>query len=244
MQLLVVLALGLMLTPSSSADVLPDGPHIYVEGSAELDVQPDRLVITVTIGALDHEVGRAKSDVDRKSVALIESCQSIGVEPANISSTSLAVRPSYRYEDDTRIFEGTRVERHIEINLSDLSRYSELMRAIIEAEIAEITNVHLFAASSAEVEDRALEAALADAKQRAQRLADAAGAKLGDVYSISEFQTRRDVWQLQSGRYTTSGVPSRHKASFARVAADSGEIFSPGLLKAYAEAYVVFKLKP
>ena len=54
-----------------SADVLPDKPHIYVEGSAQFDVEPDKIAITLAIVSVDQDVEVAKRDVDDRSRTLI-----------------------------------------------------------------------------------------------------------------------------------------------------------------------------
>ncbi len=232
--------------PASADDVLPDGPHIYVEGSAEIEVAPDRLELTVAIRSTHQEIKVAKADVERRSALLIEACRALGIEEGDLSSGPLGIQPSYRYDDGARVFEGTRVDRLVSVNLRDLSKYSELMRAAIDSEVNEIEDVGLYAAASDELEDRALSAALTDARQRAERLARSAGAKLGDVYSISEFQTRReDLWKLHSYRVTTTFANVRHGSELVEaLGAEVSESFVPARLRARAQVFVVFELRP
>lgn len=227
-----------------SADVLPDKAHIYVEGSAEFDIEPDKIAITLTIVSVDHDVEVAKRDVDDRSRTLISVCKEIGVPTAQISSTTLSVAPSYQWADGHREFKGTRVSRQIEVVLENLSRYSDLMQAIVSARTAEITSTQLQSSQSAEFEDRALQAALSDATTRARGLAEAAGRKLGPVYSISEFQLRQhDRWALSSSRMVIANKAGA-LPSMALVADSPGlEPFTPGFITARAEVYVVFELK-
>jgi uncharacterized protein YggE len=227
-----------------SADVLPDKPHIYVEGSAQFDVEPDKIAIALAIVSVDQDVEVAKRDVDDRSRTLISVCKEIGVPASQISSTTLSVAPSYHWRDGHREFEGTRVSRQIEVVLEDLSRYSELMQGIVSAKTAEITSTRLQSSQSAEFEDRALQAALSDATTRARGLAEAAGRKLGPVYSISEFQLRRrDHWELSSSRMIISSKAGAPPSMAYSADSPGQEPFTPGVITALAEIYVVFELK-
>ena len=243
MKYAIALVAALGLWPGLlSAELLPDKAHIYVEGSAEFDVEPDKIAIALAISSVNSDVEIAKRDVDERSRSLISVCKTLGIPVSQISSTALSVAPSYRWTDGHREFDGTRVSRQIEVVLEDLSRYSELMQGIVSAKVAEITSTSLESTQSDVFEDRALQAALSDATTRARGLAEAAGRKLGPVYSISEFQLRRDRWELTSGRMT---VPKSMAAPAAMSIADvsASEPFTPGFIRARAEVYVVFELK-
>lgn len=238
--------MALCLPSAAYSQPLPNEPHIYVEGAAEIDVEPDRLVVKVLVSSVDTSASVAKSDVDERSRRLIDMARGLQIDEADISATTLMLSPSYEWTNQKREFEGTRVARRIEIVLGDLSRYSELMQAIMSAEINEIVSTKLESTSSASVEDQALQAALADATARARLLAESAGGKLGRVYSISEFQLREDYWTLTSGRMTVAG-----RARGATLPPDVAGFalhsepapFAPGLLHAKATVYVVFELE-
>ncbi len=45
---------------------LPDRPHIYVNGSATLDVEPDVAHITVELKHVNDDAANAKRDVDNE----------------------------------------------------------------------------------------------------------------------------------------------------------------------------------
>ncbi len=244
----VILGFVLALYPSidvaRAADVLPDKAHVYVEGSAEFEVVPDAIAIELSIESVDADVEVAKRDVDERSRALISVCEAISIPAKNISSTTLAVAPSYEWVDGHRKFEGTRVSRRVEVVLEELSRYSDLMQGIVSAKVSEISSSRLQAKQSASFEDRALQAALADATVRARGLAEAAGRRLGSVYSISEFQLRHgDLWNLTSSRMTVSSATGAAPSMGLSRLGSEQEPFTPGVLKARAVVYVVFELK-
>ena len=50
-------------------DPLPDKPHIYVEGYAEVEVEPDQMITSVGLASVNDELEVAKADVERVMVA-------------------------------------------------------------------------------------------------------------------------------------------------------------------------------
>lgn len=235
-------ALAALLVPlaTDAENVLPDGPHVYVEGSAEIEVEPDRLTLELVISEVADHVADAKQEVDRRARALLDLCARIGIEERDLSSTTLAIGPAYEWRDGERELEGTRVAQGIEIVLRDFDQYAPLIRGIVDAEVAEVRDTTLSAEKQSEVEDRALQEALADARRRAEMLAGASGRDLGPVHSISEFQLRRG-W-LERGRLTvTSFGAARDLEALGASAAE--EPFSPGLLRSRASVYVVYELR-
>lgn len=238
--------LVLCLPSAAYSQPLPNEPHIYVEGAAETDVEPDRLAVEVLVSSVDMSASVAREDVDDRSRRLIDLARGLRIDERDVSATALMLSPSYEWTNGEREFEGTRVDRRIEIALGDLSRYSELMQAILSAEVNEIVSTKLESTSSASLEDQALQAALADATARARLLAESAGGKLGRVYSISEFQLREDYWKLASGRMTVAGRGRRatEPRDVVAFASDPEPApFAPGLLHAKATVYVAFELE-
>ena len=98
--------------------------------------------------------------------------------------------------------------------------------------------------------DKALAQALDDANQRAARLAQHQNAKLGKIYSISEFNTRQqESYQLRVSRTITGSsfgdIPTLQIGEAREVFnfSNGAEPFEPGVIKASAQVFVVYLLK-
>ncbi len=223
---------------------LPDKPHVYVVGFGEVEVEPDIMTIKVGIEAKDKVMKTAKADVDDRSNRLINSCINMGIERRDISSTTLQIRPDYEYHDNRRVFSGTIVSRQIEITLKDLKNYPDIMMSLVESKVTETLDTTLSVSNGKSLGDKALVKALADAKLQAEMIALASGKELGDVHSVSEFDTRLDERiQLIPGR-SIAGQPQRIPGISARAAAASrNEPFEPGLISVFTTVYVVYLLE-
>ena len=243
MRQLFVCAL-LLFTLPVLATPLPSEPHIYVEGSATLDVEPSYMVLAVAVEATDLDLEKAKGDVDGRARQLIELADVLGIERSDVNSRRLQISPAYRYtRDGEQEFLGTRVNREIEFTLRDLSKYSDLIGGVTSASISEIVRTSFHPEEGDALMDQAQAAALEDAKQRALRLAEGADRSLGRVHSISEFDLRQDEsWQLRPSRQIGASDNVRLADAMA-LRAPGEEPFVPGTIKVTARVYVVYLLR-
>src|SRR5690554_1722104 len=121
-----LLALALIFMSSFAlANPLPSKPHIYVEGSAEIEVIPDQMTITLGLSAENMDVAIAKQDVDKRSHTLITTLKAMAIEAKDIGTTALQVTPVHDYVDGKQVPRGSRVYRQVDITLRNLEKYGE-----------------------------------------------------------------------------------------------------------------------
>jgi uncharacterized protein len=242
------LVLLVFASAAARADVFPTAPHVYVEGSAEIRIEPDSVQIAVAIEATDPQLAAAKATVDDRARKLIDTCKRLGIEDRDITAASLQMRPHYEYRREERKFLGTSVYREIDVTLRDLDHYSELIKAFVSARVGEITSTALSSSKGAGVLEQAQQQALADARSRAERLAAASGQALGAAYSISEFDQReQERYRLFPARAIgrQRGGPAFAEANVQALGASSAEEpFEPGTIAANATVYVIYLLEP
>lgn len=226
------------------ASPLPDKPHVYVEGSAEIEVAPDLMTFSLLIEKSDLDLATAKADVDARSTLLINTCKKLGIKPDAIATTALSIFPEYDYKDQQRVFSGNRVSRQVDIKLKDLTKYAQVMKALVDAKITQTINTKLSLADEKAAEDKVLINAMADAKARAERLAKSQGKELGDPFSISEFNTRaEETYTLRVSRSIVGDSASDAVPQVRLSKMEASEPFEPGVMKAKAQVYVVYLLK-
>ena len=239
-----LLALVLLLTSAVAfANPLPAEPHIYVEGSAEIEVIPDEMTITLGLTSENMDVGVAKADVDKRSVHLINTLKAMDIEARDIATTALQVTPVYDYVEGKQVPRGSRVYRQVDITLRDLERYGELMQALMDAKISNTVDTSLSVSDEKVVSDQALIKALEDARSRAAALVESQGRKLGDVHSISEFELRREETYFLVPNRQMYGESAQGLAVSADMRMKSSEPFEPGVIRAKAKVYVVYLIK-
>jgi len=241
----VVILLVSICSAALMASPLPSQPHVYVEGSGSLEIEPDAVVFSLSLEHKAPNLEEAKKEVDRRSLKLIELCKELGVPTTDIGTTSLRATPSYAYIDNSPTPDGTIVSRDIEIHLRDLSKYPQVMEAFTLANVSRTQSTRLVVSNQSAITDKALEKAMEDAHARAELLASSAGKKLGEVYSISEFQLRNE----ETGYLRVSRTIGGKSSSFVE-SPDGGfnagyaqEPFEPGMMVAKAQVFVVYLLE-
>ncbi len=240
---LAILAFAILLPGYLAASPLPNQPHVYVEGAAELEVEPDTMIFTLAIQAIDPNLASAKSEVDTRSHLLIATVKKFGVKAEDVATTALNIRPEYEYRDNLRVLTGNQVSRQVDITLRDLKKYPEMMKALVDSKVTETISTNLTLANKAEVEDKVQVTAMANAKVRAMRLAQSQGREVGEPWSISEFNNRAsERWELHAARGLSKNTT--HEAGMTEMKmADSTEPFEPGVIQITAQVFVVYLLK-
>lgn len=228
-----------LLTPLAFANPLPTKPHIYVEGSAEIEVIPDQMIISLGLTAENIDVAVAKEDVDKRSTQLIATLKQMDIAARDIATTALQVTPVHDYIEGRQVLRGSRVYRQVEITLRNLDNYGQLLQALMDAKISNTVDTRLNVSDEKVVGDQALIEALADARKRASALVESQGKRLGEIYSVSEFQLRREE--------SYHMVPNREvygdASSMVMRTAGKAEPFEPGVIRAKAKIYVVYLIK-
>ena len=182
----IMLAIILILfVHNGFASSVPDAPHIMVTGEAEIQAVPDIMTISLSLTKVGMEVEDAKNDVERRSRALIATLKNLNIEPKDINSAELQITPHYNWNKGDQIYAGTEVTRRINATLRDLSRYDTLIKAIIDAKVANINNTRLTSSKEKQLRKTALQKAIVNAKVKAETVVHHIPQKLGSVYSIT-----------------------------------------------------------
>ena len=66
-----------------------------------------------------RNLSELKTEIDRKTAALVGLCKKIGIKTKNITSAEVSIRPQYNYQ--TRTFLGYDVSRNVSVILKDLA---------------------------------------------------------------------------------------------------------------------------
>ncbi|MGW8193017.1 MAG: SIMPL domain-containing protein [Desulforhopalus sp.] len=186
-----------ILCQPSLAGSLPDEPHIVVTGEHEIHAVPDILTVSLGIAETGFEVAKARESVEERSRLLIETFKKLGITESDISSAQLQISPHYNWNNQAQIYAGTEVSRIIEVTLRDISRYDELIRAIIDARVARIHSTRLGSSQEQNLREEALRGAIADGMRNGAIMVEHLPEKIGPVYSISPQAINRPFEQAQ-----------------------------------------------
>ncbi|PKD40252.1 hypothetical protein CWO84_11715 [Methylomonas sp. Kb3] len=200
-KLIFVIALQLFAY-SACAIQMPDTPFIYSEGEAEREVQPNLVDFTFYIKTFDENPDKAFKDLQKQSLELKELFNKIDISEENIESYDIDKTTVRETDDNGRQLKilGYDVQQKFNLRLSDLNKYGLLMNKLVS-----LKNVSDFYSTFDVVERKDIEQQLtidacADAKTKAEVMANSTGGQLGSVLAVSEksFGSIEDAFGLSS----------------------------------------------
>lgn len=180
-------------TVRDASEALP--PAISVTGEGKVTAQPDRAVLQLGVQMRHEDLADARSEVTRRSNAILQHLASLGIEERHVNATDINTLPEYHWDEqrETRILTGYSVQRSIDLALMDLSLLSTVIEGSADAGANRITPPQLTHSREAELRRDALRLATEDARANATVIARALGGTLGAVRDISTTASPRPV---------------------------------------------------
>jgi len=170
--------------PSSST--LPQRT-IRVTGEGRVSTQPDIAVVSIGVEALASNVSAATADASQRMRAVLDALGKEGVPAKDVRTSQYSVSEERSWKDGKPgPVTGYRVSNTAEVRVRDLAVLGPVLEHVTRA------GANIVGALQLEREDplpeqlQALRAAYAAARAKAQVLAKAAGAELGEVLSVHE----------------------------------------------------------
>lgn len=180
----------------------PRETGISVTGTGSVTVVPDIGVISIGVEATGPTVGEARTAAADAMTAITQSAIGNGVEERDIRTEYFNIWPQYSYpEGGAPQVTGYTVNTSAAIKVRNVDSLSQVLDGAIAAG-GDLVRVNNFSFSVDEPEQylaEAREEAMADAKARAEQLAQLSGASLGAVRAVNE--------------YTGGGVPMPYEAA-------------------------------
>jgi uncharacterized protein YggE len=188
MKLLVTLALALALL-AGGADAATNagsatGDTVTVEGTGTVTAVPDEAEFDFTVQTKGTAAAAALSRNATDTKAVIAAVEGAGVAAANIQTTQVSLDPVMS-NDGTSIV-GYTASDSIAVTKLAIAKAGSVVDAAVGAGANGVSGPSLSLSSQDALYAQALKAAVAQAKTKAQALADAAGRTLGGVVSIVE----------------------------------------------------------
>ncbi|MBW3515338.1 oxidative stress defense protein [Shewanella sp. NKUCC01_JLK] len=192
--LAVLVAGGLFSSAFMAPAVLAaevDFPHIETMGVSQIQVEPDMADVNVEVAVTEKTAKAAKDNSDAAVAKFIARLTTAGVTKDQIQSANLNLQPQYVYvEDKAPELTGYTASRQITVTVTDLSRLNAILDSALEEGMNRVNNIALKSSKEAEYVAKARQAAIVDAKQKAESLAKGFGENLGKIWQIRYYDQR------------------------------------------------------
>ncbi|KZX83926.1 enolase, partial [Alcanivorax sp. HI0013] len=181
-----LIALGaLTLTACSDThQMLSTGPDsITVSGNGEIAAQPDIFRVAATAREQGDDIAAMKSRVDDAVADMLDLADDLDIEEKQVRASDLHVQPQWQYQPERKLI-GHEVSRDVIFRANGLDTYTQLLEGLAKQGVRDIRPAGTEVSNADELANRALEKAVADARQRARIIAEAADRELGKAIQI------------------------------------------------------------
>jgi uncharacterized protein YggE len=181
---------GVQAAPRSESPTAPRA--ITVVGEGKVSLEPDLATINVGAETRANTVSEAKAEVDAQMAAIATALQKAGVDEKDIQTSHYSIY--YEQEPMPVISEGPapenrgayRVSNMVRVTVRDVDKAGDVLDAVVQAGANQVSGVNFTVSDESTWQSEARAKAMADARSRAQELADLADVDLGQVLSVSE----------------------------------------------------------
>ncbi len=184
------------------------GREIQIQGYGEIEARPNighvRVGVTIESQSTAENALRLLSE---KFDRIVKAVEGVGVAEEDITTTDFQINPQYDYSDGRQILRGFGASETVQIKVRDLDTISDVIAKATAEGSNQVGGVTFESEEQTELEKRAQEVAIADARQKAQELARALGVQLGKVkfFSASPTQPPVQPYLLESVAKDTGG---------------------------------------
>ena len=162
---------------------------ISVTGEGKANAQPDMAVIqtgVVTRGATAVEALSANNEAMENILGVLKKHK---IASKDVQTSSFNVNPEFRRDERGKgqpEIVGYRVSNQVRVKVRNLSDLGEVLDALVRAGSNQVSGISFGIDDPTGVLNQARNSAIADARNRAELYAQAAGVRLGKVLTISE----------------------------------------------------------
>ena len=186
---LVALALG-ACSPTIMAEAAPPVRTMNVNGTGQVFLSPDIGYIYIGVHSEENTAAEAVAANNEETQKVIGALKKAGVDAKDIRTTNFSIWPNQQYSPDGQPT-GTRyvVDNSVFVTVRELGDLGDLLDSAVAAGANSINSIQFDVADKTEALKKAREEAVKDGKAQAQELADVAGLKLGDMQTISFYDS-------------------------------------------------------
>ena len=192
----LIVALAALATASSPAFAQPqflevsNERFIEVGGEASVNVTPDFAYVTLGVTSTAKDASEAMAANAKSVSALISAIKAEGVAPADIQTSSLSISPQFSNPApnaaEAREITGYVVSDMVTVTARDLSRLGGLLDKAVQAGANSMYGIAYGENNPEALLDKVRPLAVADARRKAEIYANAGGAKVGRLMTLTE----------------------------------------------------------
>jgi uncharacterized protein YggE len=168
---------------------LPNQPYIYVEGRAEVEKPADQVTLRFSLSALDLKQEVAAKGVQEQAAAVFALLDGRKISHDDVVADD--IRSEREYEEDENVpgkhakFTGYRVTRPFTVKVRDIALFPVLVNELLKLEVDDFSGIAGGLSNEKELTEKVWGAAVANARERAEKTLAPMGQQIASVYAVS-----------------------------------------------------------
>ena len=202
-------AQGLPIAAQSSPSVAPGSPvaqgspaaqqegdqstprTLTVNGSGQAFLTPDIAYINIGVHTEGEDATAAVSKNNTQTQKVIDTLKAMNIAAKDIQTTNFSIFPQQQFDQEGKptgkiLYQ---VDNSVLVTVRDIDMVGEILDAAVKAGANSINGIQFDVENQAEALSAARQEAVQNAQAQAQELAQAAGVQLGDIQSISSYNS-------------------------------------------------------
>jgi len=223
-----LLAAVLVAVLAAGPATAQEARRIIVTGTGEAEAAPDMATISVGVETQADEAAAALAENSQRMQALMDALSAEGIAAEDMQTSRLGLGPVWsdrRNEPEAPPeIVGYRAENILSVRVRNIGRTGTVIDALAGAGANRVSDIAFSVTEPKPLRDAALRNAVADARAKAQLIAESAGVRLGQVAEIRQlggtprpvaFEARADVAMDTPIAQGSVGISTSVEASFA-----------------------------
>jgi uncharacterized protein YggE len=186
---LLAFALALPVTAQPTDPPVAQQPvvrTVTVEGVGTVEVEPDQATIMFAVVTRAPEPEAARRQNAEAAEQAMNAVRELGIEDRKIQLLNLRLDEEVEYTDGRRERIGFIARRDVKVTVDNLDLVPRLVAEVVQQGANELNGIQYGLQNRDAVEDQALQAAAARARDKAQLLATSLGGSIGRVLTITQ----------------------------------------------------------
>jgi len=184
-----ILALGIVAYNALPANASESTRHVTVNGVGTSTVTPDAVRFFASVSVLAKTNKEALSSASKSASAVRAALKASSIAAKDLKTSSLSVYPEYNYSQDkgSQLI-GYRATQSFTVVIRKAESAGAVIDSVVDAggDAVQVNGISPFLVNGAAATEKAREAAVADARSRANSYAKYLGASLGRVIYLTE----------------------------------------------------------
>lgn len=161
-------------------------PRIVTTATEEVEIAPDRAVLTFTVETRARTAAAAGTENARIQAAVLDTLRRVGIASAQLRTQGVSISPEYEYprEGGRPTVVGYQAQNSIQVEVRQIALIGTVIDAGLSRGATNVGGLRFFASSTESATREAMRKAVQRARADADAIADAAGGRVGGVIEI------------------------------------------------------------